>query len=261
MENSNILRGVPTNSQLTLTLLRIGEVHGIPLPPVPRSHPDDPDQELKLGVDKTGVNSMNPEIKATNQLPSFEGVKPAEESHNEKNDEPKHNHLSKAIRFLKGNTKNVVEAKLAIDHVRASAGSEKAKGHLGVLPNSKELIYAGPSEFKGRLDGKNGWVYIVGGSDPRMLFLNERPSLVDDPKNMAPTWEIYIGNITRLKRAKASSNKLAEKAAAWSGDGQLLGSVEINDLSGKTWRFTALPERDELFNRLVAVGNQRWVNV
>jgi len=63
-----------------------------------------------------------------------------------------------------------------------------------------------------------------------------------------------------VKRATAFVSKPAEMAADWSEDTELLGSVEI-DGEGQTWRFTAIPERDALFNRLVAVGGQRWENM
>jgi len=157
------------------------------------------------------------------------------------------------MRVLKGNTKATVETKLAVDHVRAKLGSEKAKGHLGVLPKTKNLIYAGPSEYKARYDGKKGWIYITGST---VVF-----STKDRGDLRAPEFEIPIEGIEQLKRATAFANKAAEMAADWGTQKELLGSVEIDDQSGKTFRFTALPERDELFNRLVAIGKQRWVNV
>jgi hypothetical protein len=64
-----------------------------------------------------------------------------------------------------------------------------------------------------------------------------------------------------LKRATAFSIKAAEMAANWGTDEELLGSVEIDDGRDNTYRFTALPERDELFNRLIAIGPQRWENL
>lgn len=40
---NTLLKGVPTNSQLTITLLRVGEVNKAPLPPPPYSGPPPPD--------------------------------------------------------------------------------------------------------------------------------------------------------------------------------------------------------------------------
>ncbi|KAM3080174.1 hypothetical protein ACMFMF_003583 [Clarireedia jacksonii] len=69
--------------------------------------------------------------------------------------------------------------------------------------------------------------------------------------------EIPFADIKQLKRATAFSVKAAEVAAHWGSGTELLGSVEIDGLNDKTWRFTALPERDELFNCLVAISGHR----
>lgn len=176
-----------------------------------------------------------------------------EESQDKQEEPPKHQKLSKIMRIFKGNTKTTVETKLAIDHVRAKAGSEKAKGHLGVLPKEKNLIYAGPSEYKARYDGKKGWIYIT---DSSVLF-----STKEQGDRSHPAFEISLKDIKHLKRAAAFANKAGEMAANFGTEKELLGSVEIDDQEGKTWRLTALPERDELFNRIVAIGQQRWENM
>lgn len=190
---------------------------------------------------------------------------PTNESNNhgeEKQDEPKHRRLSKITAIFKGNTKTAVESKLAIDHVRAKAGSEKAKGHLGVLPKPKNLVYAGPSHFKARLDGKQGWLYITEGSRPVLSYTTHDPRPEsNDVGYLEPLVSIAVEDIKKLKRATAFVSKPAEMAADWSSEKELLGSVEVEVEDGKVWRFTALPERDELFNRLVAIGEQRWKNL
>lgn len=38
----------------------------------------------------------------------------------------------------------------------------------------------------------------------------------------------------------------------------LLRLVEIIDMKGAVYFIAALPRRDEVFNRLVAIGRQRW---
>jgi len=72
---------------------------------------------------------------------------------------------------------------------------------------------------------------------------------------------IAVDDIKELQRSHAFVSKAGELAANWSEDKQLLGSLEVEDVSGKSWKFTAIPERDELFNRLVALGSQRWENL
>lgn len=243
---SNILRGVPTNNQLTLTLLRIGEANQTPIPPVPSSEPDDLNQKQIINVDDIQLDATDAEIHhAVEPSGNMEKRHPQEEQ-----DPQKHKRLSKIMRMLKGNTKAAVETKLAVDHVRAKMGSEKAKGHLGVLPKKKNLVHAGPSEYKSRYEGKRGWIYIT-----------ENSVLFSEKDKSNPVVEIPFVDIKALKRATAFSMKTAEIAADWGTEQELLGSVEIDGLNDKTWRFTALPERDELFNRLVAIGSQRWENV
>ncbi|CZS88422.1 uncharacterized protein RAG0_00177 [Rhynchosporium agropyri] len=271
---NNILRGVPTNSQLTLTLLRIGEVHNTPIPPVPTSNPKDADQHQAVNLNDLPVGeSPAAKLSAIQETPALHtDTEPLQK------EEPKHKHLSKITRIFKGNTKGAVETKLAVDHVRAKAGSEKAKGHLGVLPKRENLVYAGPSHFKGRLDGKQGWLCIVQSQTqrPTLLYTTKDPrSMAErngdsrneklDPQigreELAPVVGIDIEGIQKLKRATAFVSKAIETAVNWSEEKDLLASLEVEDADGKMWRFTALPERDELFNRLVAVGGQRWVNL
>ena len=118
-------------------------------------------------------------------------------SQKKRDEAPKHKKLSKIMRVLKGNTKAAVETKLAVDHVRAKVGSEKAKGHLGVLPKKKNLIYAGPSEFKARYDGKPGWLYVT---DNSVLFSHK-----EQGDRSSPVVEIPFADIKQLKRATAFS--------------------------------------------------------
>ncbi|KAM3075709.1 hypothetical protein ACMFMG_007840 [Clarireedia jacksonii] len=100
-----------------------------------------------------------------------------------------------------------------------------------------------------RYDGKKGWLYIT---DNSILFSHK-----EQGNSSSLVVEIPFADIKQLKRATAFSVKAAEVAAHWGSGTELLGSVEIDGLNDKTWRFTALPERDELFNCLVAISGHR----
>lgn len=257
--SSNLLRGVPTHAQLTLTLLRIGEVNKTPLPPVPSSNKDDPQQNTAVDLDDIPLN-VSDEDKLQAIDPSSMHKAHSHES-GEPQDEPKHKRLSKIARVFKGQTKATVDAKLAVDKVLAAGGSSNAKGHLGVLPKTEKLVYAGPTDFKARYNGKPGWLHITSEVKPSLVFTTQEAMPVGDLVSKDVEFTIPVEDIKVLKRAAAFSNKLGKKAAEYSEDRELLGALEIDDLSGKTWRFTALPERNELFNRLVAMGRQRWENL
>ena len=129
-----------------------------------------------------------------------------------------------------------------------------------MLPETKSIIYAGPSEFKCRFEGKHGWAVITESASPSLLFTHDDPR-PRRSKKLEPVFEIAAKDIKRMKRATAFVNTAVESVAAFSSDKELLASLEIEDEKDKTWRLTAMPERDELFNRLVAIGGQRWENM
>jgi hypothetical protein len=233
----------------------MGEAHKTPLPPVPTSKPDDPDHQNSIDAENIPVGATRSDLLDAT-MPSV-----VDKTHGDDNEEkPKHRHLSKFIRLFKGNTKLFVKAKLAVDHVRAATGSQDAKGHLGVLPKTKSIIYAGPSEYQCRFQGKHGWAVITESAKPSVLFTRDDPRLMSSEK-LEPVFEIAVEDIKRVKRATAFVNSATEAVVAFSSDQELLASLEIEDKEEKVWRLTAMPERDELFNRLVARGNQNWENI
>ncbi|KAJ5633298.1 hypothetical protein N7490_009637 [Penicillium lividum] len=249
---NNLLYGVPTNNQIAITLLRIGEAQKTPLPPVPISKPSDPDRQNLIDFENIPLAATHSEVLDA-AVPSV-----IEKPHNnDKEEKPKHEHLSKLARFFKGSAKSLVETKLTIDHVRATAGSQKAKDRLGVLPKAQSIIYAGPSEYQCRFEGESGWAVITHSPRLSVLFTRDDPRLVSSTK-LDRVFEIAVNDIYRLKRTAAFENSGLEAVVAFSSDEKLLASLEIENEDEKTWKLTVVPERDELFNRLVAAGNQRW---
>lgn len=100
---------MPTNDQIALTLLRIGEAYKTPLPPVPASKKDEPYQRKPIDVDKIPLDASRIEKELAIMPPTTVGQTST------KDDEgPKHKHLSKILRVIKGQTKAAVETKLAI---------------------------------------------------------------------------------------------------------------------------------------------------
>jgi hypothetical protein len=41
-------------------------------------------------------------------------------------------------------------------------------------------------------------------------------------------------------------------------DRNVVDGIQIVDMQGKEWLLTAVEMRDELFNRLIAMGGQKW---
>jgi len=45
---------------------------------------------------------------------------------------------------------------------------------------------------------------------------------------------------------------------AWATDAEINDGIILRDEQGNEYHLTAIPERDALFNRLVAIGEQIW---
>ena len=55
---NTLLKGIPTNAQLTITLLRVGEANKAPIPPPPQTHEAPPNEPAKIGdIDGMGADA------------------------------------------------------------------------------------------------------------------------------------------------------------------------------------------------------------
>ena len=253
---STILKGIPTNAQLTITLLRIGEANKAPLPPPPRSDGPPPEHPKDLDHNDLTLDASSAEVHEAIHADTAETTA-TEEAPTEK---PKHRHGSRILGFFKGTTKTGVEAKLGVDKVRAAAGSSHAKDHLGVLPKPEDQVPTGPVDFKARYKGKKGFVFIsTSEAVPCVSFTLHSGEGVEEESHEArrPVFSIPIRDIRELKKVGGIGWK-AKIVIGWATDKQVADGLEIVDKNGETWRLTAIQLREELFNRLVAMGPQKW---
>ena len=247
---STILRGVPTNAQLTITLLRIGEANKAPLPPPPRSDEPPPSRPTSpVNADELALPASQAEVDAA----VHPDPEPEEQEENEAPKKEKKHHGRKVLKFFKGATKAGVEGVLGTDRLKADLGSVHAKNRLGILPDPKNTPVTGPVDFKGRYRGKKGTVYIsTMATVPCVAFTTSSPS--QDPK---PIFSIAIADIKEIKKIGGLGWK-AKLVVGWAMDRQIADGLEIVDREGNTYTLTAIYLRDELFNRLVAMGGQKW---
>jgi len=145
--------------------------------------------------------------------------------------------------------------------VRAKAGSRPAKDHLGVVPRPGSNLTSGPVEFKARYGGRKGHVYIsTRATIPAVAFSTD--STIEtigaqEREDLHPLWSIAIADIVELKKFGGYGWK-AKLVVGWSLGREVADGLEIKVAGGESWRITACPLRDELFNRLVAMGGQKW---
>lgn len=256
--NSSILKGVPTNAQLTVTLLRIGEANKAPLPPPPRSDQPPPSRPASLNGDDLNLDASNEEIHAAIHKDDAQKAAEAEQAaHAEK---PKRKHGEHILGFFKGTTKTGVETKFGIDKARAKVlGSEHAKDHLGVLPKNNETETSGPVDFKGRYKGTKGWIYIsTNTSIPTVSFSSSSTdSTGQAPEKAGAKFSVPIQDITELKKVGGLGWK-AKIVVGWATGKTVADGLEITNRQGEYYKLTAIRLREELFNRLVAMGGQKW---
>ncbi|KAI9808950.1 MAG: hypothetical protein M1827_007125 [Pycnora praestabilis] len=243
---NTILKGVPTNAQLTITLLRIGEANKAPIPPPPRSSEPPSDKPVALHGDDVPMNVSHEEVQdAIHEDPS-------ETTANEEAPEKEHKHHKGAriVAFFKGTTKTTVEAKLGVDKVTAKAGSKHARNRLGVLPKPGEPTLPGPVEFKGRYLGKKGNIYIITrASIPYLSFIKDSSS--------QPSVQIPVPDIMELKKIGGLGWK-TKLIVGWATNREVADGLEVISKDGSATQLMAIPLREELFNRLVAMGGQKW---
>ena len=185
--------------------------------------------------------------------------KAAEEQAAAAADKPKHRHGEHILGFFKGTTKTGVTTKFGIDKARAKIGSETAKDHLGVLPKGKDTEVSGPVDFKGRYKGSKGWIYISTNVDvPTVSFSNKSSDGTGlEPESASAKFSIPIQDIRELKKVGGLGWK-AKIIVGWATGRTIADGLEIMDKKGVTYKVTAVRLREELFNRLVAMGGQKW---
>lgn len=268
---NTVLKGVPTNAQLTITLLRIGEAKKAPLPPPPTSATPPPDEaadvtdeHLRAVGSDWPLNATDEELKAAIEKhdasvahqTSGEDIDAAKEkSHGKKG--------SKVLSMFKSTVKASIESTLGADHLKAKVGSEHSKNRLGVVPRNREALLSGPVDFACRYHGKRGHTYIsTKATIPCVSFsidsdIKKVGTLGRTDQELHPVWSMAIGDIKELKKIGGLGWK-AKLVVGWALGREVADGLEIVSKTGESYTVTAMVLRDELFNRLVAMGGQKW---
>ncbi|GLI72854.1 hypothetical protein PoHVEF18_001038 [Penicillium ochrochloron] len=262
-ENS-LLKGIPTNAQLTLTLLRIGEANASPLPPPPTSRTKPPSRPASLNHEELTLGATSEEIhQAASAQPThqLQGPQLSPET------PPKKNFASRVIGFFRGTTATGVESKQAINRMRAVVGSRHAKNRVGVLrPKGRTETPVGPVDFDARYKGAHGAVVIDSTQEPPVLYFT-----TDIPQD----GDLYVGH--RKKGSVLFSMPVTDiremrklGGMGWKGKlvvGWAIGGKEVVDgllIKGKdpkqSYQLTAMGMRNQLFNRLIAIDGQVWAS-
>jgi len=265
---NTILKSVPTNAQLTITLLRIGEANKAPLPPPPSWRTPPPDAPTALSADELAAVGGDIPLDATEQELRAAIEKDhmtAEATTGSDIDSAKssaHKAGSKVGKFFKAGIKGTVNTILGADGLKAKAGSEPSKQRLGVVLNPNEDNLSGPIDFKCRYHGKRGHAYIsTVATIPCVSFSLDKEiadgTILKPSEELHPVWSVAVADIKELKKMGGLGWK-SKLIVGWALDREVADGLEIIDRQGNHWTVTAMALRDELFNRLIAMGGQKW---
>lgn len=245
---STLLRGIPTNAQLTITLLRIGEARKLPIPPPPiATTPPSSDTE-HIAAEDLPLDVSQTELDATLRRQSTTSLsqEPAPKKSSKK---------AKLVSFARFAAKAGVESLLGADRFKAVVGREHALNRLGILPRSANLPM-GPVDFNARYKGKRGRLFVLtSATTPCIAF---SPSI--NPRNgtsFTPLWTVAIEDIVNLCKVGGLGWK-AKLVVGWAMDTHVADALAVTDRLGNRYVLTAMQMRDELFNRLIAMGTQKW---
>lgn len=202
---NTLLKGVPTNAQLTITLLRIGEVNKAPLPPPPFAGdaPPPPNvahatagQDLDyLGVYQSYRNRLIRRVLTYTEDASdgemADAIHPDATTATTTGSDaapPKKKTGRRILNLIKGTTKGGIETMLGTDRLKAAAGVSHAQNRLGVL-STHPRDPSGPVDFPARYKGKRGHLYITTtATTPAVSWTNSKD-------NIDPVFSIAIQDI------------------------------------------------------------------
>lgn len=210
-----------------------------------------------MNGDDLALDASHGEIHdAIHKDPADKAAEEHAEAHEEKK---KHKHGEHILGFFKGTTKGGVNAKFGVDKARAKIGNKHAKDHLGILPKENDPEVSGPVDFKGRYQGSKGWIYIsTNVAVPTVSFSNRSSDGTGlEPESAHTKFSIPIQDIRELKKVGGLGWK-AKIVVGWATGKTVADGLEIIDRRGDTYKVTAVRLREELFNRLVAMGGQKW---
>ncbi|KAL4779946.1 hypothetical protein BJX76DRAFT_364780 [Aspergillus varians] len=264
LQNS-LFKGVPTNAQLTLTLLRVGEANTAPLPPPPSSSLDKaPSRPASINHEQLPLGATPEEV---DRAAAAEPKHPIPEAEHEEKEKPKRKLSSRLVGFFRGTTAAGIEGKLAVARARAEIGSTHAKNQKGILQKKGAQINpAGPVEFDARYHGHRGMAIIDSSCEPATLYFTTDSSAqlgdyrMESRKKGTVYFDIPVTDIKEMRKIGGMGWK-GKLITGWAVGGRkevVDGMIVTGTGANQSFRLTAMSKRDELFNRLVAIDGQVW---
>lgn len=252
---------------MTIAILRRGEAGNTPLPPPPMDREVPVDEPYELENDVLDAFEGDHPLGASN-LDLHEAAAPDQRTINKaggadqeapETDNATHNKWrGRAIHLAKEGAKTMVKTAMGVDKMRAKAGKKSAQNRLGAVPTKGKSTVQSSWVYEARYEGKEGYVYITSDvSNPYICFSTTTPTEAGEHQQLHPVWTVPINDITTLNKYHGYGTK-SKLLAGWALEKEIRDGLEIVDRLGNQKVVTAMPRRDQLFNRLCAIGNQKW---
>lgn len=250
-------------------LLREGEKRKTPLPPPPRMAKAP--AKTALPLDKSIINATaGDQPLGASELELAEAAAPNDDTLDDaggddvevtKREGSKEPH--KLLRFIKGAAKTSVKGAVALDKVRAKLGHDGARNRAGVVPSKRQNAISGSYQFDARYLGEKGFLYIDTNAVVPFLAFNKLSAKTSGgvsaspPLQLQPVWTMPISDIQEIRKHSGYGFK-SKLAAGWALDQEISDAIGLQDRLGNKFAVTAIPQRDAVFNRLIAIGDQKW---
>jgi hypothetical protein len=236
--------------------MRIAEAQHDPLPPPPRTAPTKgaaPPARTGGGTEPQDRDSDDSDIDESFEHPSVSTADQAGQGA-EGQAAPHGGLRGRLTGVVKGTVKLGVEA-VEVTHRAEAATVGAARDKVGVLPPgmAKTQPDEGPDVFHARYNGKKGNVIIEHGN----MGAAHATVAFQRAKKGRETAKLSVADITEIRKIGGLGWK-GKLVAGWALGEDIPDGMEITLRDGSTHLFTAIPRRNELFNRLVSMGAQRW---
>ncbi|KAI9373532.1 hypothetical protein BJX61DRAFT_533100 [Aspergillus egyptiacus] len=284
--HNTLLKGIPTDAQLTLTLLRLGELSSTPLPPPPSSREKNtPFWQIFRRKPKQAIADANPNQEnspspdaSTETLTAQEGPKI-----------PKPKKWLRILKFARRTITTAIKGHVALNRAISLTGLESrqyAQGLLrAVLEKHIDFNFSllapsasfphdngyGPYSFEAKFERKRGTAVIDDKTDeanPIIYFTSQKAGKlgadlrVGSQKSDAVMFQVSVAEIAELTKTDGLGWKgklIVRLAAGTEGfEGPVNEGLVIRGTEGQIYHLTDLRGRNWLFNRLVASSGQYW---
>lgn len=268
-----LLQGIPTNAQLTLTLLRIGEISSSPLPPPPSSYDMEspwPSSRKKIKPKKIDTSHENESQTGTSPDSSNQTQTQAQALGDNPPLKPKskRRYVIKVLKIVRYTIAAVIKGHVAFDRAMAIAAAPHPRNLINMLRNkSWTLTPLGPLKFDAKFDRKRGTIVLDSSKQPPLLYfttynstkLDDSDLQVENRKKGTVLFQIPVSEIRELKKVDSLGwkGKAIVKLTAGSKEATD-GLVVSGALPGQAYHILGMRARNQLFNRLISMEAQSW---